>query len=61
MKYTSYNHLEDFEFHDTFLNFSSYMDDTLAVTAEHLNIHKNTKQNTNDYYAEIASAVISCD
>lgn len=61
MKYTSYNHLEDLEFHDTFLNFSSYMDDTLAVTAEHLNIHKNTKQNTNDYDAEIASAVISFD
>lgn len=59
MKYTSYNHLENFEFHDTFLEFKSFQDNTLSVTAKSLNIHNSTKQNTNEYDAEIASAVIS--
>lgn len=59
MKYTSWNHLEDFEFHDTVLLFESYRDNTLIVTAKHLNIHKDAKQNANDYDMEIASAIIS--
>lgn len=59
MKYVSYNHLEDFEFHDSVLEFESYKDNTLVVTAKYLNIHKDTKQNTNNYDAEIAFAVIT--
>lgn len=61
MIYASYNHLEDFEFHDAVLGFENYKDNTLIVTARCLNIHKNAKQNTNDYDAEIASAVITFD
>lgn len=59
MKYISWNHLEDFEFHDAVLIFESYKDNTLIVTAKCLNMHKDTKQNINDYDAEIASAVIT--
>lgn len=58
MKYISDN-LNDFEFHDAVLEFVSFKENTLIVTAKALNIHKDTKQNTNDYDAEIKSALIT--
>lgn len=58
MKFISDN-LNDFTFHDAVLEFVSFKENTLIVTAKALNIHKNTKQNTNDYDAEIESALIT--
>jgi hypothetical protein len=58
MKYTSYNHLHDFEFHDAVLILESYEDHQLTLTAEHLNLHKDAKQNPYDRDMEIQTARI---
>lgn len=58
MKYISDN-LNDFTFHDTVFKFVSFKENTLIVTATGLNIHKDTKQNTNNYDEEIESALIT--
>ncbi len=59
MKYISTNRFSDFEFHDAKLEFVSFKDNTLIVSAEGLNIHKDTEQNVNEYDMEIDSAIIT--
>ena len=58
MKYSSDN-LSDFEFHDAELSFVSFSDNTLTVSAEMLNIHKETKQNPHPADMEIDRALIT--
>lgn len=59
MKFSLINRLSDFEFHDAEFFLKSYENDTLCVTAKHLNVHKGTKENPSDYDMEIQSAEIS--
>ncbi len=59
MKFSLINRLSDFEFHDAEFYLKSYENDTLCVTAKHLNVHKGAKENPNDYDMEIQSAEIS--
>lgn len=59
MQYFLNNRLSDFEFHDTEFFLNSYENDTLCVTAKHLNLHKGTKENPNDCDMEIKNAEIS--
>lgn len=59
MKYSSLNNLQDFEFHDAFMELISYQNDKLVLSVKHLNIHKATKQNNSDTDMEIALAQIT--
>ncbi len=61
MKYRIENQLDIFEFHDAEMSFISFENNRLAVTAKHLNIHKNTENNPCDFDMEIDSAIISFD
>ncbi len=58
MNYISSN-LGDFEFHDAELSLISFSDNTLTVSAELLNIHKGTAQNSYPTDMEIERAVIT--
>lgn len=59
MKYSSVNNLQDFEFHDSQMEFISYADGKLVVAVKHLNIHKATLQNDFETDMEIALAQIT--
>ena len=59
MKYTSSNIFSDFEFHDAYFNLESIKDNTLTISVQYLNIHKNTAQNPCDTDMEIEMAHIS--
>ncbi len=59
MKYTTKNNFHDFEFHDAEFCFESFTGNVLTITAEHLNIHKGTKENPYDCDMEIESAKIT--
>lgn len=59
MKYQAVNTLYDFEFHDAVLHFVSYDSGSLVLDAMHLNIHKNTTQNTANCDMEIQLARIT--
>lgn len=45
MNYQSTNILQDFEFHDTYFKFMKFDNNTLTISVQYLNIHKNTEQN----------------
>lgn len=59
MLYLSVNQLQDFEFHDSFFTLNSLENKTLSVFAKHLNIHKNTEQNSAENDMEIDVATIT--
>ena len=59
MKYISTNIFTDFEFHDAFLKLESFEGNTLTVSAQCLNIHKNTEQNSCGIDMEIEVAHIT--
>ncbi len=59
MKYTTKNNFQDFEFHDAEFYFEGFSGGALTVTAEHLNIHKGTKENPYDCDMEIEAAKIT--
>lgn len=59
MKHSSLNSLFDFEFHDAELYLKRYENGSLCVTAKHLNIHKNIKENPYDSDMEIQTAEIT--
>lgn len=59
MKYISTNIFSDFEFHDTYFKLENFENNTLAVIAKHLNIHKNTEQNFHSTDMEIETAKIT--
>ncbi len=56
MKYTSTNIFSDFEFHDAYFKLENFKNNTLTISVQYLNIHKNTEQNpcNNDMEIEIA-------
>lgn len=58
MKYVSVNRLRDFEFHDADIALVSMERDTLRLSVKHLNIHKGTEQNGEDWDMEIELAQI---
>lgn len=45
MKYLSANILQDFEFHDAHFKLVLFENNTLTISVQYLNIHKNTEQN----------------
>ena len=59
MKYSSVNNLQDFEFHDSQMEFIGYADGKLVVAVKHLNIHKATLQNDFEIDMEINLAQIT--
>ena len=59
MKYTSTNIFSDFEFHDAYFKLENIEDNVLTISAEYLNIHKNTEQNPSDTDMEIKIAQIT--
>lgn len=61
MKYISENIFSDFEIHDAYFKFESFENNTLIISVQHLNIHKNTEQNPYDTDMEIATAQITFD
>ncbi len=59
MKYNSTNIFSDFEFHDAYFKLENIEDNVLTISAEYLNIHKNTEQNPSDIDMEIKIAQIT--
>lgn len=59
MKYRIENQLELFEFHDALFSPVSLDREKLIISAEYLNIHKNTQQNPFNYDMEIDRAQIT--
>lgn len=59
MKYTSVNKLFDFIFHDGELDFESFENKELVISARHLNVSKNAPQNPEDEDMEIEKALIT--
>lgn len=59
MKYRSSNIFTDFEFHDAEFFLESFIDGTLILSAEYLNIHKATEQNPHPTDMEIDVATIT--
>lgn len=59
MKYISIDQLEQFEFHDSVWKLHTRDGDTVTFLVEHLNIHKNTEQNTGDWDMELGPARMS--
>ena len=59
MKFTSTNIFSDFEFHDAYFKLENIEDNILTISAEYLNIHKNTEQNPSDTDMEIEIAQIT--
>lgn len=59
MNYTSTNIFSDFEFHDAYFKLESLKDNVLILSAQHLNLHKNTAQNPYDTDMEISIAQIT--
>ena len=59
MKYVSTNIFTDFQFHDAEFRLEQYQNQTLILSAEHLNIHKHTEQNPSDTDMEIGVARIT--
>lgn len=56
MKFCVENDLSIFEFHDSYFNFVSFDGCDLTLSAEHINIHKNTIQNPSNHDMEIGCA-----
>lgn len=61
MRFISENSLNDFEFHDAYISSATFSDGVLTIFAEHMNIHKNTPQNSGAVDMEIKSAKIVFD
>ncbi len=61
MKYKSINRLSDFEIHDTWLQFESYDNGKLVVSAKALNVHNGTNENPADCDMEIEKAIITIE
>ena len=59
MKYTSNNIFSDFEFHDAYFKLECIQNNVLTISAEYLNVHKNTEQNSSDTDMEIEIAHIT--
>ena len=59
MKYTSVNKLFDFIFHDSELDFESFENKELVISARHVNVSKNAPQNPEDEDMEIEKALIT--
>lgn len=53
MKHRVKNNLDLFEFHDAEFSFVDFDNNELTLSAKHLNIHKNTKENSHDCDMEI--------
>ncbi len=58
MKYHFENQLNIFEFHDSKFSFISFDENELCISAEHINIHKDAKENPHDYDMDISLAKI---
>lgn len=58
MKYCVENQLALFEFHDSDFSFVGFENNSLSFSAEHLNIHKDAKENPNYYDMELGPAEI---
>ncbi len=59
MKYISIDQLEQFDFHDSDWRLESREGDTLTFAVGHLNIHKDTEQNDEDYDMELGPARVT--
>lgn len=59
MKYVSTNIFSDFEFHDAYFKFKKFENHELTISAQYLNIHKNTEQNHYPTDMEIDTAKIT--
>ena len=59
LKYCSIDHLHDFDFHDVEMKLEDFTENTLIVSAKHLNIHKGTAQNDSEYDMEIDLATMT--
>lgn len=59
MKYCVENRLDLFSFHDAKLTLVSFEGDSLEVSAKHLNLHRDAKENPCDYDMEIHTARMS--
>ncbi|MBQ8697364.1 MAG: hypothetical protein IJ519_06555 [Clostridia bacterium] len=59
MKYCVKDQLDMFEFHDSSFSFVEYKDGDLTVNVKHLNVHKNTEQNSEDHDMEIECAKVT--
>lgn len=59
MKYISTNIFSDFEFHDAYFKFERLENNSLTISVQYLNIHKNTEQNPLDTDMEIKLAQIN--
>jgi len=58
MKYCVKNQLNLFEFHDSKFSLISFKENELCISANHINIHKDAKENPNDYDMDIRLANI---
>lgn len=58
MKYCVENQLALFEFHDSDFTFVGFENNSLSFSVEHLNIHKDAKENPNYYDMELGPAEI---
>lgn len=58
MKYCVKNQLNLFEFHDSKFSLISFEKNKLCISANHINIHKDAKENPNDYDMDIHLAKI---
>lgn len=61
MKYCVKNQLNLFEFHDSKFSLISFEENELCICSEHMNIHKNAKENPHDYDMDISLSKISCE
>lgn len=59
MKHISTNIISDFEFHDAYFKLEALEDAVLTISAEYVNIHKDTEQNPCDTDMEIETAKIT--
>ena len=59
MKYNSTNIFSDFEFHDAYFKLEKLDGNTLIISVQCANIHKNAKQNPYDTDMEIENAQIT--
>lgn len=59
MQYMSTNIFSDFEFHDAYFQLESFENNTLTISAQYLNIHKNTEQNPCHTDMEVETAQIT--